>query len=104
MSLYLTSLRIPSRESFFDAIKKQLEDNLEGNKEKLITMMPFYYNGPENYPLWLFPQALSFEFAPITIFNGGNGCGKSTILNLIAAKLGIGHRSASNTSEYFNMF
>ena len=41
MSLYLTSLRIPSRESFFDAIKKQLEDNLEGNKEKLTTMMPF---------------------------------------------------------------
>ena len=104
MSLYLTSLHIPSRESFFDTIKKQLEDNLEGNQEKLTTMMPFFYNGPENYPSCLFPQALNFELSPITIFNGGNGCGKSTILNLIAAKLGIGHRTASNTSEYFNMF
>ena len=29
------------------------------------------------------------EFAPVTIFYGGNGSGKSTILNVIARSIGV---------------
>ena len=42
------------------------------------------------------------EFAPITIFYGNNGSGKSTILNLIAERLDIRNKTLGNTNEYFN--
>ena len=41
------------------------------------------------YPFQFLPEkgVGRIEFAPITIFYGGNGSGKSTMLNIIAAKL-----------------
>lgn len=46
---------------------------------------------PNIYPYNVFRDKYiyPFVFAPITIFYGNNGCGKSTVLNLIAAKLAI---------------
>lgn len=41
------------------------------------------------------------EFAPVTIFYGGNGSGKSTVLNVIARTIGIHKMSYGNTSDYF---
>ena len=41
------------------------------------------------------------EFAPVTIFYGGNGSGKSTVLNVIARTIGIRKMSYGNTSDYF---
>ena len=41
------------------------------------------------------------DFAPITIFYGGNGSGKSTILNVIADKIGIRKKTTGNTNAYF---
>ena len=40
-------------------------------------------------------------FEPVTILYGGNGSGKSTVLNVIAASLGIAHRSAYTRSSFF---
>ena len=40
-------------------------------------------------------------FAPVTIFYGGNGSGKSTILNIISEKLGILNKTNGNTNAYF---
>ena len=44
-------------------------------------------------------QMLDFE--PITILYGGNGSGKTTVLNVIAEKLGISRDSLYNRSSFF---
>ena len=38
---------------------------------------------------------------PVTILYGGNGCGKTTVLNVIAQKLGLKRDSAYNQSSFF---
>ena len=54
------------------------------------------------YPFKLFPfkglEHLNFE--PITIIYGGNGSGKSTILNLIAEKLRLERTAPFNNTPY----
>jgi len=42
------------------------------------------------------------EFEDITIFYGGNGCGKSTILNVIAEKLSLARDSVFNKSNFYD--
>lgn len=42
-----------------------------------------------------------FEFDDITIFCGNNGTGKSTIMNVIAEKLGLKRNSPFNRSDFF---
>ena len=41
------------------------------------------------------------EFAPITIFYGGNGSGKTTALNVIAEKLSLPRETPFNRSPFF---
>lgn len=55
------------------------------------------------YPFDLFPaqEVPAFTFEPVTILCGGNGSGKSTVLNLIAEKLGMAHGTAYNRSAFF---
>ena len=93
MSVYITSFHIPSWGDFWDY-----------HHGTSVVEIPFFQSGPESYPIGLFPGKLDFEFSPVTIFYGGNGSGKTTILNLIASKLGIGHRTDINDSEYFGLF
>lgn len=42
------------------------------------------------------------EFEPITILCGGNGCGKTTALNVIADSLGINRNTPLNRSNFFD--
>ena len=42
------------------------------------------------------------DFEPITILYGGNGSGKSTILNVIAEKIGINRDSIYNKSNFYS--
>ncbi|WP_455257522.1 AAA family ATPase [Peptoniphilus asaccharolyticus] len=55
------------------------------------------------YPFQVFRKnRLTFlEFAPITILYGGNGSGKSTILNIIAEKLNLERVSLYNRTNFF---
>ena len=41
------------------------------------------------------------EFEPVTIFYGGNGCGKTTALNVIAERLGLRRDAPYNRSNFF---
>ena len=41
------------------------------------------------------------EFAPVTILYGGNGCGKTTALNIMAEKLGLARDAAFNRTAFF---
>lgn len=43
----------------------------------------------------------SMRFEPITLFYGGNGCGKTTALNVIAEKLGLPRDTLYNRSNFF---
>ncbi|MBQ4424833.1 MAG: AAA family ATPase [Lachnospiraceae bacterium] len=56
------------------------------------------------YPCGIFaPKGLDeIRFRKVTIFYGGNGSGKSTILNLIAAKLDLKRIAPFNSSELFD--
>lgn len=44
------------------------------------------------------------EFEPVTIFYGGNGCGKTTALNIIAEKLRLKRDSLYNKSNFFGKY
>lgn len=41
------------------------------------------------------------DFEPVTILYGGNGCGKTTALNVIAQKLGLSRQTPFNRSDFF---
>ncbi len=56
------------------------------------------------YPFFLFERRgmPTLEMEDITIFCGGNGCGKSTVLNVIAEKLGLPRETPYNRSDFFD--
>ncbi|WP_179396088.1 AAA family ATPase [Lacticaseibacillus absianus] len=55
------------------------------------------------YPFQLFPakQMPTLRFEPITILYGDNGSGKSSLLNVIAEKLGLARGALYNRSSFF---
>ena len=44
------------------------------------------------------------SFSPITILYGSNGCGKTTILNIMAEKLGLERGTLFNKSSFFDEY
>ncbi len=58
------------------------------------------------YPYGVLPKAGLDEifFKPVTILYGGNGCGKSTALNVIAEKLRLDRTCSYNRSRFFGRF
>lgn len=55
------------------------------------------------YPFGVVPQSFKkLEFYPFTVLYGGNGCGKTTILNIIAEKLGIRRSTRINKSSFMS--
>lgn len=84
--LFLDRFKFPDGDREFDfflSIKRKCYDNF--------------------YPFQVLPKK-SFEqidFEPITILYGGNGTGKSTVLNIISEKLSIQRESLYNRSNFF---
>ena len=64
------------------------------------------YSQNNAYPFHIFPQkGLSrLDFAPITVLYGGNGSGKSTILNIIAEKLDLSRSAPFNNSPIMDKY
>ncbi len=60
------------------------------------------YSHTNVYPFKLLPQKglQSMDFAPITLLYGGNGSGKSTVLNIIAEKLELARSAPFNNTPY----
>ena len=58
------------------------------------------------YPLHIFPlkDLQDISFGDVTIFYGGNGSGKSTILNIISNKLNAARRSPLDKGSYFDLY
>lgn len=58
------------------------------------------------YPLRLFPQKglRRVEFEPVTIFYGGNGSGKSTVLNIIATRLKVLREIPYKPGQFFDWY
>ncbi|MBQ9112477.1 MAG: AAA family ATPase [Clostridia bacterium] len=60
------------------------------------------YSHNNVYPFKIFPQKqlshLTFE--PVTVFYGGNGSGKSTVLNVITEKLGLERSAPFNDTPF----
>ena len=58
------------------------------------------------YPFQIFPKMEfeEIEFEPVTIFYGGNGTGKTTLLNIIAEKLRLIRNSVFNRSNFFDIY
>lgn len=87
--IYLSEFRFPSGED---------ESNFFCNANE--------YSGISYYPFRILPKCslTSVSFEPVTILYGGNGCGKTTALNIIAEKLKLNRDTLYNRSEYFEEY
>ncbi|MDD3242632.1 MAG: AAA family ATPase [Eubacteriales bacterium] len=84
--IYLRALELPDAEQesgFFMSIKRKC----------YTSFYPFGVLGQKGLE--------RLEFEPITILYGGNGSGKTTVLNVIAEKLGLERRAPFNHSSFF---
>lgn len=93
--LVLSAFRMTSQdedENFF--IERTPQFSPKTRLRSYSSFYPFVLFRNRGLPAW-------FEFRDITIFCGGNGSGKSTILNVIAEKLGLSRDTPYNRSPFF---
>ena len=93
--VYLSSFSMLTQKQedwFFDV------NNPAFKKKNLRTV----YTTKYPFGLFYFRGFSEFLFTDITVFCGNNGSGKSTILNVIAEKIGIERGTVYNRSEFFD--
>ena len=93
--IFLQSFHMLSRkedEDFFNTQSPTFKEKTQGTYYS--TYYPFVMFRERNLP--------DFEFSDITVFYGNNGSGKSTILNIIAERLGLERGTAYNRSDFFD--
>ena len=85
--LWLESIAFPDADEEFDA-------RLAEKRTCYGSMYPFFVLSRREFS--------SADFAPLTLFAGGNGSGKTTALNVIAEKLSLRRRAPFNRSPFFD--
>ncbi len=89
--IYLESFRLASERDetnyFFDC--------------KKLDMTCHNVNNPYPFKIFPFKHLERLEFSPVTLLYGGNGSGKSTILNIIAQKLRLTRTSPYSRTPFF---
>lgn len=81
----------------FPTLDRELHEIINGSPEFRRTC----YN--TIYPFKILPEHIrKLEFAPITILYGANGSGKTTMLNVIAERLGINRSVKINKSSFWH--
>lgn len=87
--IYLTRFSLPSE----GAEASFLAENFENKRTCYTSRYPF--------GVFLGRAAPTLELEPVTILCGGNGSGKTTILNLMGEKLGLRRGTVFNRSSFF---
>ncbi len=83
--IYLSAFRFPS----------------QGREAEYFTL-PHHTCYTSLYPFQVLGDRVErLDFAPVTVLYGGNGSGKTTVLNVIAEKLGLSRRALYNRSDLF---
>ena len=93
-------------ESFSLASEHDEVDYILGFNQGLGKLDMQCYSTTNVYPFKIFPQKGldRLDFEPITVIYGGNGSGKSTILNLIAEKLRLERTAPFNNTPYIEEY
>ncbi len=93
-------------ESFMLASEDDEVDYILGFGRRLGKMDMQCYSRTNVYPFKIFPdKGLDrLDFEPITVLYGGNGSGKSTILNLIAEKLRLERSAPFNNTPFIEEY
>ncbi len=73
---------------------------LAGDRENKRTC----YTSRYPFGIFLSRELPLFQFEPVTILCGGNGSGKTTILNLMGEKLGLRRGAVFNRSSFFERY
>ena len=90
--IYLNQFALPSADQEY----RILDNDLESKRTCYRSRYPFGVFSNKKIPC--------LEFEPITILCGGNGSGKTTILNLIGEKLGLKRTAVFNRSSFFRLY
>ena len=94
MSVYLKKLYLPSQKQEQDWLEKYDPQCKADLNDVYLSFYPFRL-----FTKYATPPRITFE--PITILYGGNGSGKSTILNVLARILYLKRNSAFEETDFF---
>lgn len=92
--IYLEDFRFPD----WNVEEKYITGCIKGGVSDyyLGSVYPFYVLSSKDF--------YCMDFEPITLLYGGNGCGKSTALNVIAQKMNVQRNSAFNSSYWMKEY
>lgn len=88
----------------FAALSRKEEEDFLWNNAREAPWTRRNYTTRYPFNVFRYRELPEFEFAPLTIFYGGNGCGKTTLLNVIAEKLELTRGTVFNKSDYFGLY